>query len=189
MSLNLVSKNTLLVQKNKSRLKSKFDLNFGHKKRSSKLRETYYCDQIGCEKRFNKRETLILHKRLHSGSGLECGWNGCQYKAKTVYLLKSHQDNKHSGLGPTHLCEWEGCSKLFQTKAILDTHMNQHLGKYPCDWSGCQFYGGSAYNLKKHQQTHLGIGIKPMYPCDWEGCTKQFSQKDSLRQTYGSTQQ
>ena len=85
--------------KNKSRLKNKFDLNFGHKKRSSKLRERYICDQIGCEKRFNKRENLILHKKLHLGSGLECGWNGCQFKAKSVDSLKSHQNNRHSGLG------------------------------------------------------------------------------------------
>lgn len=77
------------------------------------------------------------------------------------------------------VCNWEKCSKHFDSNADLlehlhNGHINKQEGPFVCSWRGCKVNGreGSKGWLERHVMSH--VGSKP-FKCIVERCGLRFS--------------
>lgn len=89
-------------------------------------------------------------------------------------------------ISKTGVCNWEKCSKHFDSNSDLLDHLHQHhinaqQGPFMCSWRDCKVNGreGSKGWLERHVTCH--VGSKP-YKCIVERCGVRFSSQVSAVQ-------
>ncbi|PFX21794.1 Zinc finger protein 431 [Stylophora pistillata] len=164
----------------------------------------YQCDV--CGRAFSRSNTLITHKRIHTGDRpFPCDLCGRAFRQ--LGNLTRHKLT-HASIKP-HACPQ--CNKCFSRTSNLNTHMRIHTNYKPfsCDFCGKGFH--QKVDMKIHRYTHTGEkphrcskcgrGFKQlthlkyhmrthsavrMYKC--EHCGKGFNQKGNLQaHIYGHT--
>jgi general transcription factor IIIA len=88
--------------------------------------------------------------------------------------------------GKTIKCTWEGCERLLDKPARLESHLRSHKNERPfvCSYPSCN----KSYMEAKHLTQHVkGSHIKEKtHQCKWEGCKKAFLTATRLRRHIGS---
>ncbi|CAG9799667.1 unnamed protein product [Chironomus riparius] len=87
-------------------------------------------------------------------------------------------------ISKTGVCNWEKCSKQFDSNADLlehlhMNHINEQGGPFICSWRDCKVNGreGSKGWLERHVMSH--VGSKP-YKCIFDRCGSRFSSQVQL---------
>ncbi|XP_077109718.1 uncharacterized protein LOC143766144 [Ranitomeya variabilis] len=124
----------------------------------------YSCSE--CGKYFNKKTSLVKHKRIHKGECSECG-KGFTKKSNLV----AHQ-RSHTGEQPYSCAE---CGKCFNRKSNLLRHQRTHTGEKPFSCSECGKCFNNKSNLTIHLRSHTGER-----PFSCSECGKCFHNKSNL---------
>ncbi|CAG2103890.1 unnamed protein product [Medioppia subpectinata] len=98
----------------------------------------YKCNDENCGKIFAIKQTLIFHKRWHSGDNpYVCNEQNCGKKFTSKGSLISHK-YMHSGEKP-FVCDFNECHKRFVRKSDLISHKFIHSDEKPfaCDFNDC----------------------------------------------------
>ncbi|XP_002736218.1 uncharacterized protein LOC100373325 [Saccoglossus kowalevskii] len=176
----------------------------GEDDKTSPQNRKYVCDV--CGKGFSRSNTLVTHKRIHTGDKpFKC--EDCGRAFRQPGNLTRHRLT-HTSVKP-YVCSQ--CGKAFNRASNLHTHMRTHTNYKPfvCQYCGKGFH--QKIDMKIHSYTHTGEkphkckkcgrGFKQlthltyhmrthsdvkMYTCSY--CGKGFNQKGNLQaHIYGHT--
>ncbi len=138
----------------------------------------YICNFEGCNKEFNRNDTLKIHKRVHSGERpYSCDYENCNKAFSQQSDLTKHI-RIHTGERP-YSCDYESCGKSFIELGALVKHKRVHTGEKPyvCDYEGCGKSFSQSSKIKIHKRVHTG---ERPYSCDYDDCGESFSNSSSL---------
>lgn len=109
--------------------------------------ESFICEECGFKCR--KRESLVVHRRHHTGEK-PFGCQQCDHRFGSKWLLKEHMASHETER--KHVCDI--CGKSFNRPKVLYHHKHLHLGakKFVCKLCG-QAYAQAA-GLSAHMRKH-----------------------------------
>jgi len=84
--------------------------------------------------------------------------------------------NVDSKENKSYFCSFDGCKMRFESKWILDRHMNSHESTklFKCEYKNCEKSYKSRENLNLHMK-NKHLGLKP-YECKF--CSNKFSHRN-----------
>lgn len=126
---------------------------------------------------FNKEENLKkeeIQKQSQVNNDIKSSVKQLEYACNKE---GSHDNtNIDSKEGKIFNCKFDGCSKKFEYKWILDRHVNSHFSSklFKCEFGGCEKAYKSKENLNLHTK-NKHLGLKP-YGCKF--CSSRFSHRN-----------
>eukprot|EP00088_Acartia_fossae_P039734 TRINITY_DN4134_c0_g1_i11.p1 TRINITY_DN4134_c0_g1~~TRINITY_DN4134_c0_g1_i11.p1 ORF type:complete len:614 (-),score=78.50 TRINITY_DN4134_c0_g1_i11:459-2300(-) len=120
------------------------------------LNQRFYCDEEGCEKAFNTKNSLKSHKNcVHNNKrAFICSICGKNYKYRHEWRVC---ENKHAGKF-LHHCQL--CDKKFNIKRKYEQHMRVHTGEKPFSCPVCAYRCARLDNLNTHTKKSHGMTYK-----------------------------
>ncbi|KAM7349588.1 uncharacterized protein ACRADG_008459 [Cochliomyia hominivorax] len=144
----------------------------------NEIHNGYKCSQ--CDKRFHLLHHLRRHELLHTTEKFPCPIASCGKIYKAAEYLKRHLE-VHT-LPRTFVCDYENCSKSFETQTRLNVHKKNHYEKGKVNKTGkkfvcdtCGYICSVSTHLLIHQRRHTGEK-----PFECEHCEKRFVSKSAL---------
>ncbi|XP_078405625.1 uncharacterized protein LOC144684996 [Cetorhinus maximus] len=123
----------------------------------------FHCDY--CERRFYRKEHLMMHRRTHTGEKpFACEECGRAFAEK--WNLKEHR-RTHTGIRP-YSCRF--CGKAFYRSSHLKVHLRRHTGEKPYKCDNCHQSFVDSSSLQKHRRLPSAccktdkIDSAPMHP-------------------------
>ncbi|XP_078532552.1 zinc finger protein 484-like isoform X2 [Lissotriton helveticus] len=114
-----------------------------------KGRKLHVCSD--CGKSFRQSQTLINHKRVHTGEKPFC-CSECGKSFRQLQTLTTHQ-RIHTGEKPFTCSQ---CGKCFSDVANLIRHQRIHTGERPFQCAECGKRFNRRGHLIRHKRTHIG---------------------------------
>ncbi|CAG2103194.1 unnamed protein product, partial [Medioppia subpectinata] len=116
----------------------------------------FKCNEKNCGKIFTTNQTLILHKRIHSGEKpFICDINDCNKSFTDKNNLFRHKSCVHLNESKFK-CNEENCGKSFRQKSNLKEHMRRHLNikLHKCIHNNCNQRFVTRSELRLHVKLH-----------------------------------
>lgn len=138
-----------------------------------------------CRKTFKEKDYLLAHRRTHVGKN-ETAVDRSKFTWKYVNEVKFRQsktynsgssggsDSKGQRIGKEFKCKI--CLTILKNKNELNSHFDEHTGKYLFECLLCKKGFDYGPNLYRHLRQHAGA--KP-YQCD--RCPRRFKDTSSLK--------
>ncbi|CAG9790019.1 unnamed protein product [Diatraea saccharalis] len=141
-----------------------------------------------CERNVNKEEvvkgdpsSIMAHlKNEHNARAYICPVCGVVIRKRTEYSVhvEKHASENRSMLSKSKLHECTECGKKYNSRTILNEHMNVHYGTRPYTCAVCEKTFASKYTHQAHLKTH---SMRPR-PFKCEQCNKTFFTQQNLNQ-------
>ena len=168
----------------------------GHEETHTGKEKPHQCEY--CSKSFNKKATLVRHKRVHTGDKPYlckfCGFS-CTQKQNLAIHERQHTEEKpyrceicdrgfyqwiqlqnhkldHTGARP-YVCDI--CGHSCKAKSYLKQHMSIHKSERPYKCDLCNFTSKRKENIRSHQVVHT---TERSFQCSQ--CMKRFKRKDTM---------
>ncbi|XP_054167599.1 uncharacterized protein LOC128964968 [Oppia nitens] len=117
--------------------------------------KNYWCDWIGCDKRFCYSYLLLAHIRTKHTDERPIKCDECDKTFPTDFCQRVHKKKCHRNL--KFKCRYNGCDKEYKSRASLDDHHLRHEGllqkTFRCDVDGCDKCFYTNYLLQTHKRT------------------------------------
>lgn len=141
---------------------SKTPIFLGYKKKKYKnYSKCFKCEIEDCGQLFELQTDLHLHQQKHAFF-YSCPFLNCNLKFENKENLFKHQ-KIHLPSRKVFVCPFEGCAKKFTATYNLKIHYRIHTGErpYKCDICGASYYDRA--NYKYHIKTgHLMVPAKDL---------------------------
>uniref|UniRef100_A0A1A9W9U2 Protein krueppel n=1 Tax=Glossina brevipalpis TaxID=37001 RepID=A0A1A9W9U2_9MUSC len=133
------------------------------------------CNQGYAERRELKEHMDTKHAAINTKpKQYYCGL--CSRGFASHLLLRLHKRTHYGNSTKSHECKV--CCKKYNTKSMLDEHMNAHTGLRPYKCSECSKDFASKYTL----QAHMKIHTERNRPFQCDQCEKAFLNQQNLNQ-------
>ncbi|CAO1419511.1 unnamed protein product [Diamesa serratosioi] len=159
------------------------------KKQGTSSQKVFYCNFDNCNKKFQQRYNLVIHKRLHiNKTNFPC--DKCPRTFMREFMLNKHQN---SPACPGNAVNCLTCHKTFRSKKLLENHQSRvHDVKEKKDPKPktsteffCEFCGKrvcSRYALHNHLLVnHKDESFKEFRVSKCSFCIKEFVYRHDLR--------
>jgi hypothetical protein len=135
----------------------------------------YSCPETDCGKTFFSDKSLSAHRKRHLPTGsYKCLWPDCQFRGRTMDIVRSHLKLRHTD---EEVLNCSQCELHFDSNHDLSIHLESHLeAKYKCEWPACHYKSNQLSKLNIHFRTHTGE--KP-FACEWPGCESRVNRFQS----------
>ncbi|CAG8502926.1 8777_t:CDS:2 [Funneliformis mosseae] len=140
-------------------------------------RKIFFCDESGCGRSYVKAQSLLIHKRSHTGEKpYVCTIKDCGKRYSRVDSLKDHVMTHD---GKLFICGIPGCDKSYFYSSHYLRHKKVHVTenvqgkivKHKCLVPNC----GKEYVFAKGLKKHMYIHSTERFECDHPGCARQFT--------------
>ncbi|CAI2169220.1 13066_t:CDS:2 [Funneliformis geosporum] len=152
------------------------------------IKRPFVCNELGCEKSYVKAQSLMIHKRSHTGEKpYVCTIKDC---GKRYSRLDSMKDHVRTHEGKLYKCDIPGCDKSYYYSSHYLRHRKIHfvekiykqkqkivVKRHKCIVPKCEKAYEFANGLTRHMYSHS----KEKFKCDYPGCTKKFTYPEDIK--------